>query len=103
MPTKRKPAAPEQQQIHPHYSYRVGSDVSISVIGLGPSQQRKAIELGELPQPVKLTASGRSRAWTGQQLIDIQNRRLAEAEAEQRKRLQARRGRESVKAEASAS
>lgn len=79
--TKKMPLTPDMQPLHPQFSYRVNSPTAIAVIGLGPSQQKVAIENGELPEPMSLTPSGRARAWLGQQLIDIQKQRLAIAEA----------------------
>jgi hypothetical protein len=81
--TKRKPAT-EQQPLHPDFIYRVDSDVAIAVVGLGPSQRKAAIDRGELPPPLKLTPSGRAKGWLGSQLIELQRKRLAEAEATSR-------------------
>jgi hypothetical protein len=83
--TARIPRKPRVNvEIHPQLSYRLTDPVAIHVIGLGPTQQQDAIARGELPVPPKLTASGRARAWIGQQLLDIQEERLKRAQAEVR-------------------
>jgi hypothetical protein len=77
--TVRKPAPPDAAaELIPHFSYRLNSPVVIGVLGLGRSQIDDAIERGELEPPIKLTASGRARAYTGSQLLRIQRRRLAQ-------------------------
>jgi hypothetical protein len=81
--TDKKPPIPFDT-IHPHFSYRVNSPIALHVIGLGPGQIKEAVDNGELPAPVKLTSSGRAKAWTGQQLLDIQRERLARAAVAQR-------------------
>lgn len=81
MPNTLKPALPEVQ-LNPNFIYRLESDVVFGVVGLSVTQRNLAIANGELEPPVKLTKSGRARGYTGQQLINIQQRRLAAAEAE---------------------
>jgi predicted DNA-binding transcriptional regulator AlpA len=71
-----------EEEIVPHFAYRVGSTIVDRVIGLGRTQRREAVERGELPPPVKLTATGRAMAYLGSQLIQIQQQRLAAAKAE---------------------
>jgi predicted DNA-binding transcriptional regulator AlpA len=82
--TKRKPKTIENlQPLHPDFIYRAESDIAIAVTGVGPSQRKVAIERGELPPLVKV--GKRARGWLGSQLIELQRRRLAEAEAAQRR------------------
>jgi predicted DNA-binding transcriptional regulator AlpA len=45
--------------------------------GLKKSQQDEAVKRGEIPQPFKLTASGRATGWTGQQIIEHHRQRMA--------------------------
>jgi hypothetical protein len=85
--TAKKPSLPTE--INPHFSYRINSTPAIAVTGLGPTQQREAWKKGELPVPPRLTPDG-PYAYVGQQLIDVQKKRLAEAQAEE-KRLAAER------------
>ena len=89
--TKKKPSLPPTTApLNPHFIYRKGSATAQAVIGLAGSQINEAIEKGDVPPPVALTSNGRARGWTGQQLIDLQHRRVAQAEAERQARLLAR-------------
>jgi hypothetical protein len=81
MKTKKRIPDPDER-IHPDYVYRVSSPVARRCTGLGPTQQAAAIKRGELPPPFALTDSGYAKGWTGQQLIDLQKRRIEKAEAE---------------------
>jgi hypothetical protein len=47
--------------------------------GLKYGALEDAIERGDIPPPVSLTASGRARGWFGRQIIEHQQRRLAAA------------------------
>jgi predicted DNA-binding transcriptional regulator AlpA len=49
--------------------------------GLKQTQLEEKIIAGELPEPIKLSDSGRARGWLGSQILDWQQRRLAESEA----------------------
>jgi predicted DNA-binding transcriptional regulator AlpA len=80
--TKAKPLLPaDLGPIHPDFVYRRSSPIARAVIGLGDTQTDEAIANGELPPPVKLTESGRATGWIGAQLIELQRKRLAKAEA----------------------
>ena len=87
-PTKYKP--PKIQRtgdrdisapLHPHFFYRKNSAVALNVIGLSPSQTDEAIQAGDVPRPVNITANGRACGWLGSQLIELQQRRLAAVKA----------------------
>jgi hypothetical protein len=77
--TIKKPAPSERGGLNPDFLYRKFDPVTLSVIGLGPSQINAAIQRGELPPPVNVTESGRATGWLGSQLIALQEKRLAEA------------------------
>jgi hypothetical protein len=79
------------EPIHPDYIYRLSSPVVRGVLGLGITQAQLAVERGELPPPIPLTASGRAMGYTGQMLLDIQAERLARAAAATSKQTKARR------------
>jgi hypothetical protein len=49
--------------------------------GFASTQLAEKIKSGEIPEPQYLTASGRARGWTGQQIIDW-HRANAAAQAE---------------------
>jgi hypothetical protein len=87
-PRNKAPTLDLASPINPAFTYRLNGAVVAGVIGLGPTQRDEAIKKGLLPRPVPLLPGGRSKAYTGQQLLDIQARRTAEAEAP-RKREQA--------------
>ena len=93
--TAKKPPIPSHIEIHPQFSYRLNDPVSVHVTGLAPPQQREAAERGELAGevPVKGRPSGRLLFWLGQQLLNIQEARLAEARA-RAERLAAKRAHE---------
>jgi hypothetical protein len=87
--TTKKPAPPAHFDINPLQSYRLNDPVSVAVTGLAPSQQREAAEAGHLAgeEPVSLTASAKApQIWVGQQLINIQTKRLADARARAERR-----------------
>lgn len=69
------------ERINPDLIYRTSNPIAKAVIGLGPTQTWEAVKRGELPPPVALTDSGYAKGWTGQQLIDLQRRRVEKAEA----------------------
>ena len=81
MTTKKKVADPNER-LHPDLVYRTSHPLARGVIGLGPTQTLAAIARGELPPTIAMTNSGSARGWTGQQLIDLQKRRVEKAEAE---------------------
>jgi predicted DNA-binding transcriptional regulator AlpA len=79
MPRKNNPldlTAP----LVPHFFYRRHGPVAKGVIGLEDTQIDEHIKSGELPPPVKAFESGRASGWFGWQLIELQQRRLAQAE-----------------------
>jgi predicted DNA-binding transcriptional regulator AlpA len=80
--TAKKPATGGERGLNPDYVYRKFDPVTLNVIGLGPTQINGAIARGELPPPVKITQSGRARGWLGSQLIELQQKRLAEAQTQ---------------------
>jgi hypothetical protein len=84
--TKPKPSF-TGEPIHPHFTYRLHSPVVFGVIGLGATQLKEAIDKGELPPPIDLTPSGRAKAYTGQQLLDIQAQRVTRATERQARRV----------------
>jgi predicted DNA-binding transcriptional regulator AlpA len=47
--------------------------------GYGPTQIEEKINRGEIPAPMALSATGRAKGWTGQQIIDHQRRLLTAA------------------------
>jgi hypothetical protein len=82
MPTQKKRIPDIAELIHPQFVYRMSSPTARGVIGLGPTQTQEAIKRGELPPPIALTDSGIAKGWTGAQLLEVQQQRVAKAEAE---------------------
>jgi hypothetical protein len=79
--TAKKPKADDDVELVPHFIYRKGSRIAQRVIGLSPTQINDEIKKGALMPPVNLTADGRAQGWTGAQLLELQRKRLAQAEA----------------------
>jgi hypothetical protein len=77
--TARKPKDDERELL-PHFIYRKTSKIAQRVIGLGPTQINQGIKDGTIPPPLNLTGDGRAQGWLGSQLIELQRKRLAEAE-----------------------
>ena len=69
------------QPLVPHFFYRRHGPVAKGVIGLSDTQIDEKIKSGELDPPVKAFEDGRATGWFGFQLIEIQEQRLARAEA----------------------
>jgi hypothetical protein len=65
----------------PHFFYRRHSPIAKGVIGLSDTQIDAKIKSGELDPPVKAFEDGRATGWFGFQLIEIQEQRLARANA----------------------
>lgn len=80
--TKPKAKSVELGEIHPDFFYNRSSRIARGAIGYGPTQTDEKIKRGELPPPVKLSASGRSSGWYGRTLIALREERIAKAEAE---------------------
>jgi hypothetical protein len=76
----RKTTVDLTQPLVPHFFYRRGGPVATGVIALSPNQIDEKIKTGELSPPVKAFESGRATGWFGWQLIELQQRRLAQAE-----------------------
>jgi hypothetical protein len=68
--------------LNPHYFYRKHSPVTKAVIGLQATQIDAMIEAGELPPPVPAYEGAKATGWVGQILIELQEKRLAQAKAE---------------------
>jgi predicted DNA-binding transcriptional regulator AlpA len=51
--------------------------------GYRHSQLAEKVKVGEIPTPIKLSDSGRSVGWTGQQILEWQRARMAAAKGEQ--------------------
>lgn len=79
--TMTKPMIAEDEAINPNFVYRTHSPIVINVIGLGPSQQKVAVENGDLPPPFELTSGGKARGYYGSTLLEIKAKRIAAAEA----------------------
>ena len=69
--------------IEPSWLYRKSSEETRKILGLRPTQIDAAIASGDLPPPVRLTASGRACGWLGQTLIQLIRERQARAVTEQ--------------------
>ena len=78
MPTPKKPREDDDHGLVPHFVYRKTSKTAQRVLGLGISQINEGIRDGSIPQPIDLTPNGRAKGWTGAQLIEHQQKRLAE-------------------------
>jgi hypothetical protein len=77
----RKKPVDLTQPLVPHFFYRRHGPIAKGVIGLADTQIDEKIKNGELPPLVKAFESGRATGWLGSQLIELQERRLAKAQA----------------------
>jgi hypothetical protein len=80
MPTPRKPVIDECEPLVPHFTYRTSLPIVLKTLCMGPTRLREEIKKGRIAV-IDVTGNGRVFALTGQQLIDHQRRRVAEAEA----------------------
>ncbi len=78
MPRKKHSAAPVVLQ--PDVFYRKHVAIENGLTGYGATQTDEAIKRGDLPPLVKLGRDARACGWYGSQLIEVRERRLAEAE-----------------------
>lgn len=62
----------KQPPLHPNEIIRYSKGGKF--FGYKSSQLDELIKSGEIPRPIPLSASGRAKGWTGQQIIDHQAR-----------------------------
>jgi len=74
---KKKIASPARLEgpINPDLLYRLGE--ARPYFGLKPTQLAERIKSGDIPPPVKLTASGNACGWFGRQILEWQQKRIA--------------------------
>jgi predicted DNA-binding transcriptional regulator AlpA len=79
--TKAKPVKPELldlKNLSPLHIIR--QKYGPQVFGYSKTQIEETIRTGEIPEPIPLSASGRARGWTGQQILDHRQRCIALAD-----------------------
>lgn len=74
---KKKPAATPRLDgpLNPDLLYRITD--ARKYFGLRPTQLTERIKAGDIPPPVKLSATGRASGWFGRQIIAWQQERIA--------------------------
>ena len=84
---KKKPARylclkpnPPAEPLNPDLLYRLRD--ARKYFGLAPTQLTERIKSGDIPPPVKLSASGRATGWFGRQIIAWQAERIAASKME---------------------
>ena len=78
--TSKKPKKINQRPLRPlHPNEVVRLHEGRMFFGYGHAELDEKIKAGEIPAPFPLSNSGRAKGWTGQQIIEHQQRRIAAA------------------------
>jgi hypothetical protein len=69
----------EPERIHPDHIYRYREHRRL--FGFGPTQTAEKIKSGEIPAPMRLSATGKASGWLGRVILEHHERLAKAAEA----------------------